>query len=427
MTAAAQHTFYGWWIVAGSFLTLLVAVGLGIYAPPVFLVPLQEHFGWSRAAISGGPSLAALVTGLLSPVVGSWVDRYGPRRLMAFGAVVMAITFALFGAMQSLWQLYAISVIASLGVSCTAFIPNQTLISSWFERRAGLAMGIALAGIGIGGLTIAPLGALLIEQVGWRLAYVGLACLVPLVVLPTALLLVRNDPADLGLRPDGDATDADERAGRDGASEAKRAGLELSEALRSRNFWILALFNFLRVFGVTSLIGHLAAYLSDVGFERQLAAGALGFVVGVSVFGRLGSGFLADRLPRKWIACGVVSAQAAAMPLLFAVTSFGVLPAFVILFGLAQGGGAVLLPLLVGHAFGLRAFGRILGAMMIAATFGGALGPVLTGWIFDRTGSYELAFALHIGAFLTAAVAIQLLRPPHGGGMPRSAPRGTRD
>jgi sugar phosphate permease len=276
MTAAAQHTFYGWWIVAGSFLTLLVAVGLGIYAPPVFLVPLQEHFGWSRAAISGGPSLAALVTGLLSPIVGSWVDRYGPRRLMAFGAVVMAITFALFGAMQSLWQLYAISVIASLGVSCTAFIPNQTLISSWFERRAGLAMGIALAGIGIGGLTIAPLGALLIEQVGWRLAYVGLACLVPLVVLPTALLLVRNDPADLGLRPDGDATDADERAGRDGASEAKRAGLELSEALRSRNFWILALFNFLRVFGVTSLIGHLAAYLSDVGFERQLAAGALG-------------------------------------------------------------------------------------------------------------------------------------------------------
>jgi MFS family permease len=395
MTAAAQHTFYGWWIVAGSFLTLLVAVGLGIYAPPVFLVPLQEHFGWSRAAISGGPSLAALVTGLLSPIVGSWVDRYGPRRLMAFGAVVMAITFALFGAMQSLWQLYAISVIASLGVSCTAFIPNQTLISSWL--------------------------------VGWRLAYVGLACLVPLVVLPTALLLVRNDPADLGLRPDGDATDADERAGRDGASEAKRAGLELSEALRSRNFWILALFNFLRVFGVTSLIGHLAAYLSDVGFERQLAAGALGFVVGVSVFGRLGSGFLADRLPRKWIACGVVSAQAAAMPLLFAVTSFGVLPAFVILFGLAQGGGAVLLPLLVGHAFGLRAFGRILGAMMIAATFGGALGPVLTGWIFDRTGSYELAFALHIGAFLTAAVAIQLLRPPHGGGMPRSTPRGTRD
>jgi MFS family permease len=420
MTAAARRVFYGWWIVAGSFLTLLVAVGLGIYAPPVFLVPLQEHFGWSRAAIAGGPSLAALVTGLLSPLVGSWVDRYGPRRLMALGAVVMAITFALFGSMQSLWQLYAISVIAALGVSCTAFIPNQTLISSWFEKRAGLAMGIALAGIGVGGLTIAPLGAALIEQLGWRLAYVGLACLVPLVVLPTTLLLVRNDPADLGLRPDGEPADADERTkrgGRDDPSPPKRAGLELSEALSSRNFWILALFNFLRVFGVTSLIGHLAAYLSDVGFERQLAAGALGLVVGVSVFGRLGSGFLADRLPRKWIACGVVSMQAAAMPLLFAVTSFGVLPAFVILFGLAQGGGAVLLPLLVGHAFGLRAFGRILGAMMIAATFGGALGPVLTGWIFDRTGSYELAFALHIGAFLTAAIAIQLLRPPQGEGM----------
>jgi MFS family permease len=414
MRAGAPRTFYGWRIVAGCFLTLLVSVGIGIYAPPVFLVPLQEHFGWSRAAISAGPSLAFLVSGVLSPFVGSWVDRYGARRLISIGAVIMAITFALFGTMQSLWQLYAISIIAPIGVSCAAFIPNQTLISNWFEKKAGLAMGIALAGIGFGGLAIAPLGALLIEWLGWRLAYVALASLVPLLVLPTALFVVRNTPADLGLRPDGEEANAGStgvEVGEDAAGP-KRTGLDLPEALRSRDFWVLALFNFLRVFGVTSLIGHLAAFLSDVGFERQLAAGALGFVVGVSVFGRLGFGFLADRLPRKWIACGVVSQQAAAMLLLFSVTSFGVLPTFAILFGLAQGGGAVLLPLLVGHCFGMRAFGRILGVMMIAATLGGALGPVLTGWIFDRTGSYNLAFVLHIGAFLTAAFTILLLRPP---------------
>jgi MFS family permease len=418
MSQSLGRLFYGWWIVAGSFLMMLVTVGVGIYAPPVFLVPLQEQFGWSRAAIAAGSSLASLVSGVLSPLVGSWVDRYGPRKLIVIGATLMGLTFALFGLMQSLWHLYAISLVVPIGVSCAAWIPNQTLISSWFNRKSGLAMGIALAGIGFGGLAMAPLGALLIERLGWRLAYVGLSSLVLLLVLPTALAVVRNRPADLGMLPDGDAVDPRGAGAKtsDEAAEGRRTGLELSEALRSRAFWVLSLFNFLRVFGVTAVIGHLAAFLSDSGFERQTAAGALGLLVGVSVFGRLGFGFLADRFPRKWIACLGVTVQGSVSLLLLSVTSFGALPAFLILFGLAQGGGAVLLPLLVGHSFGLRAFGKILGVIMIATTLGGAVGPVLTGWIFDTTGSYDLAFQLLVAAFLTAALAIQLLPPPRDPG-----------
>jgi MFS family permease len=410
-----RGVFYGWWMVAASFAVLFISVGIGLYAPPVFMVPLQEHFGWSRAAISGGFAVAALMSGALSPLVGALIDRYGVRRVMALGALVMGSAFALLGRMGALWQLYGINMLVAGGLTCVAWIPNQTLVSNWFERKRGLAMGIALTGIGFGGLASAFLANLLIERVGWRLAYVGLASLIVVVIVPLALLVVRGGPAELGLVADGDPAGAGPggpAAPGDGGDGGELPGLGLAESLRTAAFWMLALCQFSAVFGGMSLITHIPAFLTDAGFDSQLAAGALGLAIGASVGGRLLFGVLADRFPKRYVMASALVVHALAMFFLFGIHTFGALPAFVITFGVALGGAAVMIPLLVGECFGLRSFGKILGLVMVAATLGAAIGSVLTGRIFDVTGHYTIAFVLHLAVFLAGAALACFLRPP---------------
>jgi MFS family permease len=359
------------------------------------------------------------MSGVLSPLVGVLIDRYGVRRVMALGALVMGSAFALMGLMEALWQLYAINMLAAVGITCVAWIPNQTLVSNWFDRKRGLAMGVALAGIGFGGSAIAPLAGMLIDRVGWRLAFVGLSSLVFLIIIPLALTVVRGRPADLGLLPDGDPEGGREPGAarpEPGGEGEKPAGLELTQAVRTVTFWMLLLCQFLAVFGGMSIIGHLVALLSDAGLDIQRASGALGLAILASVPGRLLFGWLADRLPKRYVMAAALLIHAVAMLFLFGIQSAGALPAFVIAFGLALGGAAVLVPLLVGECFGLVSFGKILGLIMLAATLGAATGQVLTGWIFDLTGHYTIAFALHLTAFLAGAVLVCFLRPPRRAG-----------
>jgi MFS family permease len=408
---SGTRLFYGWWVVSASFVILLITVGVGLYVPPVFLVPLQEEFGWSRAAISAGGAIAALVIGGVSPLAGAWVDRYGARKVMTAGALLMGAAFASFGMIRSLWHLYALNVVGAAGTACVAWIPNQTLVSNWFVKRRGVAMGVALAGIGFGGLLMSPFAALLIERLGWRLAYATLGGLVLVPVVATILALVRSRPADLGLWPDDVLPAADPDAD-PGDDPAAADGLDLPDTLRSSAFWVFSLVNLLSVFASISIVAHLVAFLRDSGFEGDTAASVLGLTVGASVLGRVLFGVLADRFPKKLIMSAAMIVYAGAMLCLFDVRAGVTLPAFVLLFGGALGGAAVLVPLVVGECFGLRSFGKILGLVMIGATLGAAAGPILTGWIFDVTGSYRLAFVMHTASFAIAAVAILWLRAP---------------
>jgi MFS family permease len=415
MTQPTSQIFYGWWIVGASFLVLLVTVGIGLYAPPVFLVPLENHFGWSRAAIAGGSAVAALTAGIMMPLVGVWIDRYGSRRVMTVGALFMASGFGLMSMIRSIWQLYALNVFGAIGIACVAWLPNQTLISNWFTRKRGMAMGITLAGIGFGGLIMPPLAGFLIAEFGWRVAFAVLGSLLLVIVAGVILAVVRSRPADLGLLPDGELLGPEAQPGDpiDGAGEAMEVpGLGLSEAVKTAAFWLLSLGHVLWTFGSMSLIGHLPAFLTDQGFARKIAVGFPAFAIGISVAGRLTFGALADRLSKRAIMSWAMILQVLAAFCLFRVDAFGALPVFAILFGMGLGGGAVLIPLLVGECFGLRAFGKVLGLIMIAATLGAASGPVVTGRIFDVMGSYTLAFFLHIAAFTLAAAVFYAVRRP---------------
>jgi MFS family permease len=412
MREPPRGIFYGWWIVGASFLILLVTVGVGLYAPPVFLVPLQDHFGWSRAAIAVGASIAAITVGTVSPFVGVLIDRYGARKVMAGGALLMGCAFASMGLIRSLWHLYLLNIIGAAGISCVAWLPNQTLISNWFDRRRGLAMGITSAGIGFGGFTMASLAGILVTQFGWRIAFTSLGGLVLLLVLTAVLVVVRTRPEDLGLLPDGDSPTSQRSLAAGPGEPPEARGLSLSEAIRTSAFWILSLGQIFWAFGSMSIIGHLAAFLSDAGFETRVAAGALGVTILVSVVGRVSFGFFSDRYQKRLIMSAALILHALAVACLFVEHSIAPLAAFIILFGMGLGGGSVVIPLLVGEYFGLRAFGTILGLVTISGTLGAAVGPVLTGRIFDVMGSYDLAFILHIVSFCAAAVAMFLLRRP---------------
>jgi MFS family permease len=414
MTQPTRTLFYGWWIVGASFLILLITVGVGLYAPPVFLIPLQNHFGWSRAAIAGGSAVAALTAGGIAPFVGVLIDRYGSRKVMTGGALVMGCAFGLLSTVSSLWQLYALNVIAALGISCVAWIPNQTLISNWFARKRGTAMGITLAGIGFGGLAMPLFTAFVIGSYGWRVAFVVLGSLVLLIVVTVILAIVRSRPADVGLLPDGEPTAPPGQGGAAIHGAGEVAGLSLSESVRTGAFWLLSLGHVLWTFGSMSLIAHIPAFLSDQGFERTVAAGALSAAIGISVVGRLSFGVLADRFSKRRIISSALVLHALAVLCLFRIESFWALPGFVILFGMGLGGGAVLVPLLVGECFGLRAFGKVLGVVTISATLGAAAGPVLTGRIFDVTETYRLAFILHTISFTAAAVVLYFVRRRRG-------------
>lgn len=416
----SEAGFYGWRIVAAAFVILFITVGIALYTPSVFLLALEKEFGWSRAAISGATSIGALVSALLSPLVGGWIDRWGARRVMSLGGLLMGTGFLLLGRMDSLWQMYTLILLASVGLTCVAWIPNQTLVANWFERRRGLAMGLALAGIGFGGLVMAPLASTLIEALGWRFAYAGLSTLVLFVVVTLSLTVVRGEPAELGLRPDGDppappaaaTASADLAAG--AAADPLAGSLGLGEALRTRSFWIIAVGYLLVTFGQISIVVHLVAFLGDAGFDHGVGAWSLGLAIGASVGGRLLFGLLADRYPKKWVMLAAIFLQIPATLLLGRIGLAGALPAFVPLFGVALGGTAVLAPLLVGEYFGLRAYGQILGVVMLLAALGVATGPVVTGHIFDVSGSYAPALALHIAAYAGGSALMAFLRHPDG-------------
>lgn len=403
--------FYGWWIVLASFGVLTVAAGAGLYSLPVFLVPLQEHFGWTRAGISAGPALGAVVSGVLAVFVGLLLDRFGTRKVMTAGAFVMTLGFVGLATMTALWHFWLSSVVVAAGISCVAFVPIQTLISHWFTRRRGLAMGLTLAGIGFGGLLLAPTTGFIVDNYGWRQAYLTLGALVLVMVTALVLSVIRQSPRDLGLFPDGDIPDNESTATGSGG-DIILPGLELGEALRTLPFWLITGANFLVVFTAFGMVQHLHALLTDAGYAGSTAASVLGVAIGITMVGRIMFGLLTDRFAIRWVFATVVALPTIAAFLLVQVEHSAALVAFCICFGLGLGGAAVMVPLAVGACFGLKAYSKIVGAIFVSATAGAALGPTVTGQLYDMSGNYDTALVvLGIAGGLGVVSAIFVVRP----------------
>lgn len=412
-----RRLFYGYWIIAATFVIQMLVNGCGMYAFSLFVKPLELAFGWKRAGIMLSLVVYNLVTAATSPVVGRIVDRYGSRRVMAAGALVMGGGLAALSRASQLWQYNAAWGMVGCGVCATGFIPTTALLFKWFKRRRGLAIGIMGAGIGTGGFVMSPLiGGVLIPRLGWQGALVALGVLVAGVCSPLALLVVRSDPSELGQHVDGMAPE-EVPAGDSSAAQAKRRGsaqglqgVTLAEATRLPAFWLTALSFMLFSFAMNAIFQNQVPHLQDIGFPVAAAASALSAVGIGSALGKLGFGWVCDWLKPRYVFTFGVLVQLASVIILINIQASSPLSlvwTFAVLYGIGIGCWPIM-SMVVSDTFGLAHYGAIYGALNLIHMLGGSVGAPFAGYIHDTAGSYHLAFIVFAVSFALAVPAIVL-------------------
>ena len=295
--------FYGWVIVAVTFVT----IGVGVNARTAFSLlfpPILEEFGWSRGVTAGAFSFGFIIAAVSSPLIGRLMDRSGPRAVMELGTALMGAGLLLAPLTSQPWHLYlSIGVLVGGGSVCLGYSGQSLFLPNWFVRRRGLALGIAFAGVGVGSVTLLPWMQAMIVQVGWRAACATLGILV-LVVLAPINLLVRKRPEDMGLRPDGDAVPhASAAPPPSNVVDQDWAAVDwtLARALRTSRFWWLALAYFGGLYIWYAVQVHQTKYLTEIGVGATAAAWALGFVSLAGIPGGIVLGHLSDRIGREWV------------------------------------------------------------------------------------------------------------------------------
>ena len=403
--------FYGWLMVIAGFLVLMVSWGCQ-FAFSVFLIPLTEHFGWTRANTAGVFSFNYLLFGAGSIFSGKLTERFGPRAVVGVGGALMGAGLLLSATIQNLWQLYLVyGVIIGLGAS-TTWGPLAATVSRWFIARRGLAMGIMSLGVSLGIMVLPPLSRSLITGLGWRMSFILLGLLTGLLVMGISLLLKR-DPKEKGLSPylENPRRSTEEKIPI--SSLAAGQDWSFSEALVTRTFWMIFAANLFWLIGFYMVSVHLAAYGTDLGLSPMAAAFAISLIGGGSIFGKLFMGFLSDRIgPQKVLVINMFI-QGLSIFGLVASGSTTWIYLLAVLFGFAYGGIAPQLPVLTAQFFGLSSLGSILGALIFSGAVGGAIGPLLGGKIFDLSQSYLWSFSLAGVVVMVSLGLIFLLRPPY--------------
>jgi MFS family permease len=402
--------FYGWLILISGFLVLMVAWGCQ-FSFSVFLVPLTEHFAWSRAHTAGIFSCNIFLFGVGSIFSGRLTDRFGPRAVVGVGGALMGGGLILCAAIQNLWQLYLVyGVVIGLGVSST-WGPLAATLTRWFTARRGLVLGSLSLGISLGIIVFPPFCHYLIDRFGWRTAFVVLGVLTGL-LLTGASLLLKRDPRGKGLNPYGEESGPPAGGNAPLAFPETRREWGFSEALATRTFWmILAAYLFWLV-GFYMVSVHLAAFGTDTGLTPAASAFSVSLIGAGSLLGKVSMGALSDRVgPQKIL---VLNMFLQGLSIFGLIASGSALWIYVLaaLFGLAYGGIGPQLPLVTAQFFGLSSLGSIFGAIIFSGHIGGALGPLLGGKIFDLSRSYVWSFSLGGAAVMIALALVFLMGPP---------------
>lgn len=405
--AGDDAVYYGWRIVAVACLTHCLTVGCVFYSFGVFFTPLREEFGWTRAQLSWGFSSISIFGALYSPLVGRVVDRYGPRPSQLLGVLVLGGTFICLSGVHSLLQYYCmLALLLSLGSSSLGPIPSNTAVAGWFLRRRGRALGLATAGISLGGVVFVPLSHWLIERFGWRDAFVVLGSTVIAVGFLPVALVMRKPPAELPAVEHGAPGGPWDLAG-----EIERS-VSAREAVRDPNFWLIALAFSLTVMGLSAILLHQIPLLIDLGVDGSRAAFALSATAGVGVVGKLGFGALLDRFDQRRVIVGCFLLQAAGLLLLPFARHPTVLVLYVLIYGYAMGGNATLQATILGECFGRLHYGAIAGRITPFIVLAQAAAVPIVGAIRDRTGTYVPAIVMIFVLTLAAAYCISRLRVP---------------
>jgi MFS family permease len=384
--------------LAVTVVTLALAYGVW-YAYSVFLVALLREFGWSRSVLAGAFSVFTLVSGGAGPVLGALADRFGPRRLILIGGVLLAAALWADSLITRAWQLYlSFGLLTAVGVATAGWTPAVVMVQRQWKARLGLALGIAGSGVGLGIFLVVPLCQALIDGFGWRWAFRVLAALCVLWILPATYLAIHDAPSL-----------PRERAARGGDGRRDANEDSLARALANPSFRLIGLAVFLGSICSQTLHVHQAAFLVDHGIPAMTAASVISVVGAASILGKTGGGWISDHFPRELVyALGMISMiMGVGVVWLVAVTpSVWLAVGYAVLFGVGYSVTAFVVPAMMSDRFRGPRFGSIFGATQVASALGSAMGAWLAGRIFDATGSYAIAFTLAAAAAAVAALSV---------------------
>jgi MFS family permease len=387
--------YYGWRVVLAACLGVMAGFGsLFVYTFTVFVKPLGAEFGWSREAVSSGFAIGAVTVGLCSPLLGRWIDRYGPRRIILPCMTVFGCGIASLALLRSgIWQFYVTCFVLGVVGNGAAHLAYSRSISTWFQRRLGMALAFVMVGSGLGAMILPVAAQSIISRSGWRAAYAALGCIALLLGLPLSWRYVRERGS---LKAD--------------SAPLAHSGMTFQQGLRSYAFWIIVAVLCVSSISMNGAITQMSALLTDRGISASGAALCASILGGTSLLGRVGVGWLLDRFFGARVAFVITLSTASGIFLLARANSFpaGCLAAALI--GIGAGGEAAITPYLLTRYFGLRSFSTLYGVTWTFYAAAAAIGPVILGRAFDSTGSYSSLLVI-LATALALAAAMNLFLP----------------
>ncbi len=410
MVRTRPRAFYGWWVVFTAALGLFLgAIPIVVFSFSVFLKPIAQEFHAGRGAVSFAFTLHNLIAGISIPFAGWLIDRFGARRVILPSMILVALVLLLSEFCSgNIWQLYAFY--GSLGLlNCGAGpVPYANVISHWFDRYRGLALGLMMFGLGLGAFITPSLAQYLIVRIGWHSTYAVVGVGILLVSLPVVAMFLKERPEQAGLLPDG-AISAHRALPI--KNDANDRGMSWHETWHSGTFWLLLSAFIVVSASVHACFTHMAAILGDRGSHAQSAALASSLLGGGVLIGRTGSGYLLDRFFAPRVAAVIFGGAAIGIALLRIASSQELAFAAAFLIGIALGAEGDIMPYLTSRYFGLRSFGEIFGFTFAGFALAGGLGAYLMGAAFDAKGSYDFPLASFCIAALSGAALMMVLGP----------------
>jgi len=418
-----RKIFFGWWVVLAAATMQWYGSGIWFYGFSVIFNAILGEFGWTRAVTAGAFSLARLEGGLEGPFVGWLIDKIGPRKMAIFGAVVVGIGYVLLSKISEVWMLYVLfGIVIALGFNAGFSHAATAAVANWFIRKRSRALGIYTLGAGIGGATLVPLIGWLISLYGWRITVIIIGVGVWCFVLPVSLVL-RHKPEQYGYLPDGEPLPEEEPQPAVAGVDVSSAEVETDahpgevdytwrEALGTTSFWLLLVAAGTRAIGMSSVVLHEVAYLTDIGIPEVAAAAALGMMVALSIPGRIFFGWLGDRIDKRYVLIITYVLQAIGVFILANVKTIDQVYIFLVVYGFGYGGAIPVYIAMRGEYFGRKAFATIQGLMQMFLVIPTVIGPIFAGYVYDVTGSYYNAFMLFMVLYLVGAGVLPFVKPP---------------
>ena len=406
--------FYGWWIVIAGSINQGYTSGTFWQGFGAFFDPIVDQFGWGRATTSAAVSLQRTESGMISPFVGWFIDRFGPRRVMLVGIALTGLGFIMLSQINSLWQFYLAFTVITVGLSFGTFLVITTTVANWFVTSRTRAMSVMSAGSAIGGLLV-PVLVWLIAATDWRTGLIVIGFGFWVMGIPTSFVM-RSRPEDYGLLPDGRVMAQEEDSpadanGRKPGQTSSEVTYTTREAMRTRTFWQLVL-----AMGAGQLIisatVHQIPALSSFGISREVAGLVILGVSLMSLTGRIASGVFGDMLDKRHFIAGAFALQFIGTILFAYTSSHWHLIGFILFWGVGFGASIPVRFAMLADYFGRRSFGSIMGIMMTFSTLFGVAGPVFVGWMFDVRGNYREPFLIMSGSILISIPLILTLSRP---------------